>query len=105
MYQFRGSLHYHALLLGFDHAWEDVAQILYRSPKQVRKWVRKYNKHGLEGLKSRKQKGNDPKLSPEQKGGLKELVQQRTRDEGYPFSNWNAKSLKAAIRDLFRVSQ
>ena len=94
---------YHALLLGFDHAWEDVAQILYRSPKQVRKWVREYNKHGLEGLKSRKQKGNDPKLSPEQKGELKGLVQQSPRDKGYPFSNWNTKSLKAAIQDLFRV--
>lgn len=95
---------YHGLFLGFSYAWDEVASILGRSPKQVRKWVRKYNKHGLEGLKSKKQKGNDPKLSAGQKAELKELVEQSPRDKGYPFSNWNAKSLKAVIQDLFRIS-
>lgn len=95
---------YHALYLGFDYAWEEVALILGRSPKQIRKWVKRYNKHGLEGLKSRKQKGNDPKLSALQKAEFKELVEQSPRDKGYPFSNWNTKNLKAVVQDLFSIT-
>lgn len=53
---------YHAMLLGFDYDWEEVAQILYRTPKQIRKWVKKYNKHGLEGLRAEKQTGDASKI-------------------------------------------
>ena len=92
---------YHALLLGFDYTWEEVANILYRSPKQIRRWVRRYNRYGIDGLKSRKQKGNEPRLSSGQKAELRELVMQNPRDRGYPFSNWNTKNLKAAILGKF----
>ena len=93
---------YHALLLGFNHTWEEVAEILYRSPKQVRKWVKKYNNHGLEGLKSRKQKGNDPMLSSGQKAELKKIVSNNPRDSGHEFSNWTTKNLREVVSERFR---
>lgn len=92
---------YHAMLLGFDYDWEEVAQVLYRTPKQIRKWVKKYNKHGLEGLKAEKQKGNPSKLSEEQKADLKKIVTNNPRDIGYNFSTWNAKNLKRVIEEKF----
>lgn len=92
---------YHAIFLGFDYEWEEVARILGRSYKQIRKWVRRYNKHGIEGLKSEKQKGNDPKLSAEQKAGIKEIVIKDPRDSGYNFSNWNTKNLICVIKEKF----
>lgn len=94
---------YHALLLGFDYEWKEVANILHRSYKQIRKWVKKYNKYGLDGLKSDKQKGNDPKLSVQQKAELKEIVSNDPRDKGYNFSNWNSKNLKEIIKEKFSV--
>ena len=94
---------YHALYLGFDYAWDEIAGILGRSPKQVRKWVKRYNKFGIEGLKSKKQKGNGSKLSSGQKAELRELVLQNPREKGHPFSNWNTKNLKAVILECFGV--
>lgn len=94
---------YHALLLGFDYEWEEIANILHRTPKQIRKWVKRYNKYGLEGLESDKQKGNDPKLSAQQKAELKEIISNDPRDIGYNFSNWNTKNLKEIIKAMFCV--
>lgn len=94
---------YHALLLGFDYKWEEVARILFRSTKQIRKWVKAYNRNGIEGLKSRKQNGNPPKLSSEQKSEVKEIVSSSPRDKGYCFSSWNTKNLKQIIRDRFGI--
>jgi transposase len=94
---------YHALLLGHDYTWDEVARILHRSSKQIRKWVKKYNKYGIEGLKSRKQKGSQSKLSKEQDAELKEIVSNDPRGSGYNFSNWNTKNLKEVIGKKFRA--
>lgn len=98
---------YHALYLGSDYAWDEVAGILGRSPKQIRKWVKRYNKYGLEGLKSKKQKGKEAKLSSGQKSDIRELVMHNPRDKGCLFSNWSTKNLKSVILEKFNriVSQ
>ena len=94
---------YHAMLLGFDYEWKEVAKIIHRSYDIILDWIDSYNTKGIDGLKSKKQKGNSPKLTNEQKEKLKEIVLKNPRDIGYDFSNWNAKNLKKVVKDKFCV--
>jgi transposase len=94
---------YHAMFLSYDYEWKEVAKILGRSYEQVLLWVKAYNKHGIGGLVSKKQKGNQPKLTPAQKDELNIFVTNEPRALGYDFSNWNTKILKVVIKDKFGI--
>jgi transposase len=63
---------YRAVVLATQNLQGDeIAARLGRSPRFVDKWVGRYRKQGLAGLRPRKQPGRKPKLTAEQEQQLK----------------------------------
>ena len=69
----------------------------------LRDWVHRFNQHGPEGLIDIKPSGRPPRLSDEQKGLLKLLVEAGPDPETDGVVRWRCVDLKRVVRDRFGV--
>ena len=70
----------------------------------LRDWVHRYNAEGVEGLCNRKSAGPTPRLGPEQKAKLAELVEAGPDPDKDGVVRWRRIDLKRKIEDLFGVT-
>ena len=65
-----------------------IAQIVRENEQTVRNWFKRYEAEGIEGLKDAPRPGSPRKVTPEYVSRLVEVVRQRPRSLGLPFSMW-----------------
>ena len=86
-----------------DSTLEEICAKTERSPGSVRRWIRLYNKHGIEGLKrkTRERSKSNEKLQVKTRRIL-EILHDRPRSFGVYRSNWNLRSLATAYKNQHR---
>ncbi len=65
-----------------------IARIVRESDQTVRNWLKRYQAEGIEGLADAPIPGAPRKVAPEYVRRLVEVVRQRPRSLGLPFSLW-----------------
>jgi len=80
-----------------DSTLEEICAKIERSPGAIHRWIRLYNKHGVEGLerKSRNRSKSNEKLQVKTKRIL-EILHDRPKSYGINRSNWTLRSLATA---------
>jgi transposase len=70
-----------------------IAAIVRESDQTVRNWLKRYRAEGLEGLKDRPMPGAPAKVTPAYQEQLRQVVRQRPRGLGQPYSLWTLQRL------------
>ena len=70
-----------------------IARIVRESDQTVRNWITRYLAEGVEGLKDRPMPGAPPKVTPAYREQLLQVVRQRPRGLGQPYSLWTMQRL------------
>ena len=65
-----------------------IAEITRMSDQSVRRWIKRFNAEGIEGLKDAPRAGRTPTVSATYRRRLLEVVRQRPRSLGQPYSIW-----------------
>lgn len=82
----------------------DVMDSLGLCRTTIYPWLRKYDRGGLDALKSSKAKGPAPKLSDKQKNKvLAWIVGKDPRQHGFDFGLWTRKIVAEMIKDKFGI--
>jgi transposase len=71
----------------------EIASIVRQSEETVRRWFARYQAEGIAGLADAPRCGVPPKVTPDYRGRLLEIVRCRPRALGLPFSLWTAARL------------
>lgn len=100
------KLKYQAIrLLNQKYTWGQVSEIVGKSKRTLGEWVSAYNRQGLSGLKVKPQKGNNHKLTKEQKEEIKKLITQKKPEElNIEGRFWNIPLLKRLVKDKFNLT-
>jgi putative transposase len=98
---------YHALLLVTKgYPYRETAEILFVDEETISRWVKKYQEHGLEGLK------NDPgwggehgqrRLTEAELSQLSKLLEQEAMPGTEVGSGWTIKAIRLLIEERFTV--
>ncbi len=89
------------LAIGRGEAVETIATSLGGSASTVYGWLTTFLVEGVAGLQVRWRGGRPCKLTPTQKGRLKELVAAGPQAAGFPTGCWNALLIQTVIRREF----
>ena len=76
-----------------------ISKIVRESDQTVRKWFRRYEAEGIEGLRDAPRPGSPKKVTPEYVKLLVEVVRLRPRSLGLPFSMWTLARLADYIAE------
>jgi len=80
----------------------EISQTLGSHPSNIKKWIRKFNAHGLEGISAKKrgpQGGPRPKFTTSQIEALLSLADTAPAVAGYGFSEWSPQKLATAAME------
>lgn len=81
----------------------EAARIGGMDRQTLRDWAHRFNQHGPDGLIDIKPPGRPPRLSDEQKGVLKQLVEAGPDPETDGVVRWRCVDLKRVVRDRFGI--
>lgn len=82
----------------------EIAQILFRTEKTVREWIKKFHQRRISSVfPSYEDNQNAAKLTQDQKQQLKAVLSQPPSEYGIPYKFWEIKSLKSYIKAYFDV--
>lgn len=81
----------------------EAARIGGMDRQTLRDWAHRFNQHGPDGLIDIKPSGRPPRLSDEQKGVLKQLVEAGPDPETDGVVRWRCVDLKRVVRDRFGI--
>jgi len=82
-----------------------VADFLEVNIATVDQWQRKFRRYGIEGLKSKPQKGNRHLLTRKQKDEVKQTIKgKRPEEMGLEGKFWNVPLLKAYVKNAYHVT-
>ncbi len=76
----------------------------YKSRFAGRKWVKRFNAHGLKGLLDKQRSGRPCSYDEKTRSSLIDLVLQKPRSLGYPFKLWTQERLQQAFKDRCGVN-
>jgi transposase len=71
----------------------EIASIVRRDEQTVRRWLKRYQAEGLNGLYDRPRSGHPGKVTPAYQELLVRTVRQRPRSLGQPYSLWTLQRL------------
>jgi transposase len=71
----------------------EIAAIVRQDEETVRRWLARYEAEGAAGLSDAPRAGAPPKIAPAYRERLLQVVRQRPRGLGLPFSLWAAARL------------
>jgi len=71
----------------------EIASIVREHEETVRRWLRRYQAEGIEGLADAPRCGAPPKVTPAYRDELLAVVRRRPRALGLPFSLWTGPRL------------
>lgn len=80
-----------------------ISQVLLRSEKTVREWIKTYQKTGISSIFPRYNGDNAAKLTRDQKQKLAAILSQEPSDYGIPAVFWDVSSLRSYIKAEFGV--
>ena len=63
-------------------------------PINVRKWIHRFNEHGLAGLQSGKSPGRPPRFTAEQREQIIKIAQTDPQELGLSFQRWSLQRLR-----------
>ena len=72
----------------------EISQEVNLHPINVRKWIHRFNKHGLDGLRSGKSPGRPPVFSSEQRALIVRIANTNPRNLGLHYSRWSLQRLR-----------
>lgn len=84
-----------ALLLAIEQKMvaPQIAAITRMSEHSIRRWIRRFNAEGVEGLRDAPRPGKAKKASPDYRERLLQVVRRRPRSLGQPYSLWTLQRL------------
>jgi transposase len=82
---------------------KDIALALGVTKGAVSQWLKRVKEKGIEGLRRRKASGAPPKLSPEQRSQLPELLSQGAESFGFHGDLWTQPRIAEVVRRQFGV--
>ena len=71
----------------------EIASIVRRDEQTVRRWLKRYQAEGLDGLSDRPRAGHPGKVTPAYQELLLKTVRQRPRSLGQPYALWTLQRL------------
>jgi transposase len=71
----------------------EIAKIVRCDPDTVVNWLKRYMAEGINGLADAPRSGCPSKVTPEYRGQLVQVVRQRPRSLGQPYSLWTLQRL------------
>ena len=71
----------------------------YRSKYAGRKWVKRFNQHGIPGLSDKRRPGRPPDHTEDVRSSLISLALQKPDSLGYPFVLWTLERLQVAFKE------
>jgi transposase len=77
-----------------------VAEELGLKPATVRKWLKRFNAKGLEGLRDAERPGKPPTYTPEQVGEVVATALTNPSTLGLPFASWTLDRLEVYLNDV-----
>jgi transposase len=72
---------------------QEIAPIVRLSDQAVRKWLKRYQAEGIEGLKDQPRSGTPKKVTTHYREQLESAVRRRPRSLDLPFSMWTLQRL------------
>jgi transposase len=78
-----------------------MKNMIHLHPATVRKWVRKFNEQGIQGLQIRRGGGAPARISLGQKAEIIRIASKDPQELGLPFRRWSLPK----IRDYLRTNQ
>lgn len=83
------------ILLSAEHEMpaHEIASIVRRSEASVRRWIKRFNAKGVEGLSDAPRPGAEAKVTPAYRKRLLEIVRRRPRSLDQPYSLWTLRRL------------
>lgn len=72
---------------------QEIATIARLSDQAVRKWLKRYQAEGIEGLKDQPRSGTPKKVTARYREQLESVVRRRPRSLDLPFSMWTLQRL------------
>ncbi len=82
---------------------DEVAEIVGASKHSVRRWQRAVEKGGLMALKAKPHPGRKPRLNPEQKQQLVEILLGGPLQAGYSTDLWTCQRVAEVVAKTFHV--
>jgi transposase len=70
-----------------------IGRVVRLNEESVRRWLKRYEAEGVEGLKDDPRPGMAPLVTPEYRAQLVAAVRRRPRSLGQPFSLWTCQRL------------
>lgn len=70
-----------------------IAQIVRETGQTVRNWLKRYVAEGIDGLRDRPMPGPPSKVTPAYEEQVRQVVRQRPRSLGQPYSLWTLQRL------------
>jgi len=76
-----------------------IAAALRLTPATVRQWLKRFNAHGVEGLRDQPRAGRPPTYTAEEVGEVIALSLTSPRSLGLPFASWTLDRLAAYLHE------
>ena len=92
------------LLVGTGRSCFEAAEVFGDDPRSVERWVRKFQQHGVEGLRDKPHPGRHATLADAQMRQLALASMSAPRGLGYAVDVWNNQLLRAEILRRFGVT-
>ncbi len=92
------------MLVAAGRSCYEVAKVFGDDPRSVERWVRKYQKNGVAGLREKLHTGRHATLDDAQMHQLVLALQSPPRECGHVDSAWSGKLLRAEIQRRFGSS-
>lgn len=87
------------LLSAQGHRVQEISREVDLHPINVRKWIHRFNEHGLNGLRSGKSPGRPPVFTDEQRQEIVDIANSDPRSLKLPFSQWSLQRLRKYLID------
>lgn len=95
----------HAVILELkDYSREEIANILSTTRATVWRWIKRFNKGGVNGLRDKHKTGRPGKMGAEEKKRLREELKKSPREAGYTFDSWSTKLVLHHLKEKYSVT-
>lgn len=92
------------MLKAGKHSQAEIARHLGVSRAAVNQWAKQMAQAGVRGLKPRKARGGQSKLTPQQQRRLKQIIKGGAQAAGFETERWTLERVKRVIQREFEVS-
>jgi len=92
------------LLITADQSTQQVAELFGEDRRTVQRWIKTFEKHGLEGLREGERSGRPRSLDARQMTSLGKDLRRPPSDFGFQAGLWDGKLLSEHLRRNYRLT-